>query len=480
MADMTALDFTVLIGIALVLSLVVVWISGLMPDRRAHPAPMEPGTTRHFLFRDGALVDTDVAEFTLPEPQDADESDWLRFRRWLAPRFDLPETVENGKTLQDGAARLALVLQGATLRVTLSDPETCAVARHDLLHRLSEATQQGAALMAAPLPMWLRDPSGRIRCENRAASTLSAPDRAELLAATVPGRIALESPSRWYDMTIETQNHGQIHYARDVTASVLAEQAQRDFIRTLGKTFADLPTGLAIFDRNRSLAMFNPALVDLTGLDPVFLSARPGILDFFDTLRDRQVMPEPRNYANWRTQIDAMIRAADDGQYQDVWSLVNGRTYRVTGRPHPNGAVAFLFADISDEVAVTRDQRIALDLRQAALDRVEEAVAVLARDGALLFCNRRFALLTRLAPEARTGLALPDLLAICRTRFPRATLWQSVEDRIRAGAVSAFAESAMLDHGTRLAVRLMPLGQGRALLSLHHVPAHVQPGALTA
>jgi PAS domain-containing protein len=478
MADLTALDFAILAGAALVLSLLVVWLSGLLVAR---PSPVpENESTRHFLFRDGALVDTDVSDFALPDAVEPQESDWSRFRRWLAPRLALPETVGEDMTLTADSARLTLTPQRATLRVTLADTGNCAAARQDLLGRLAAADCHRSALRTAPLPVWLRDTSGRVLWQNRAAEVIPEPDRHRLLATTQPGRVALDDPPRWYDLTSVRHDEGQIVYANDITASVRAEQSQREFVQTLAKTFADLPTGLAIFDRSRALAMFNPALTDLTGLDPVFLSNRPEIFDFFDRLRDRQVMPEPRSYATWRTQITAMIHAADVGQYQEVWSLVNGRTYRVTGRPHPNGAVAFLFADISDEVASTRDQRAALDLRQAALDRVEEGIAVLDRDGAMLFCNRRFALLLRLMPEARAGLSLPDLLAACRTRFPRPALWDGIADRLRNDAVTAISDSVTLERGATLSVRLMPLGQGQTMLSLHHVPAQADTTALSA
>jgi PAS domain-containing protein len=362
MTGLTTLDFAILAGTALVLSLLVVWLSGFLVAR---PSPVpESDTMRHFLFRDGALIDTDVPDFVMPDAVEPQESDWSRFRRWLAPRLSLPETVEEDMTLTADSARLTLTPQRATLRVTLADTNICAAARQDLLARLAAADCHRSALRSAPLPVWLRDTSGRVLWQNRAAEIIPEPDPHRLLATTQPGRVALDDPPRWYDISYVQHEQGQIIYANDVTASVRAEQSQREFVQTLARTFADLPTGLATFDRSRALTMFNPALTDLTGLDPVFLSNRPDIFDFFDRLRDRQVMPEPRSYATWRAQITAMIHAADVGQYQEVWSLVNGRTYRVTGRPHPNGAVAFLFADISDEVASTRDQRAALDLRR--------------------------------------------------------------------------------------------------------------------
>ncbi|MBC7133085.1 MAG: PAS-domain containing protein [Roseovarius sp.] len=482
MAEMTALDLAILAGLALAISLAVAWLSGrVAPPRPVPAAPGDAGGVRHFLFRDGALIDSDAPDFLLPDAATPDEADWSRFRRWLAPRFAVPGTVTQDITLSADTARLTLRPHRGALRVTLADSGACAAERHGLLARLRAREDHARALFAAPLPLWLRGASGAVCWQNGAALALAAPDRARLLEADGPGRVALDEPPRWYELArVPQPDGGEILYATDITATVLAEQSQRDFVQTLARTFADLPTGLAVFDRSRALAMFNPALTDLTGLDPVFLSNRPEIFDFFDRLRDRQVMPEPRNYASWRAQIAAMIRAADDGQYQEVWSLANGRTYRVTGRPHPNGAVAFLLADISDEVASTRDQRAALELRQAALDHVGEGVAVLDRDGTLLFCNRRFAGLARLAPEARANLPLAELLAACRARFPRVALWNGVEARMRAGATIPFTDCAPLGSGASLSVRLMPLGQGQTMLVLHHQGARTGTVALSA
>ena len=84
---------------------------------------------------------------------------------------------------------------------------------------------------------------------------------------------------------------------------IRAEDTLRSFIQTLTKSFAVLPTGLAIFDREGQLALFNPALIDMTGLDAAFLSRRPRMTDFFDALRDLQKLPEPRDYKAWRDDL---------------------------------------------------------------------------------------------------------------------------------------------------------------------------------
>ena len=64
-----------------------------------------------------------------------------------------------------------------------------------------------------------------------------------------------------------------------------------------------------------------------------------------------------------------MIETASDGHYAEAWTLPNGLTYRVTGRPHPDGAIAFLIEDITDEISFSRRTKSQLEIRQAVLDR---------------------------------------------------------------------------------------------------------------
>jgi len=484
MAAMTWAEILVLAAAALVLSVAALWIAGALLPAPRHAPTTPPRATATFLLRDGRLADIDAGAETLA-PDDTGD-DWARLARWFAPRFALPGQPPEGTqrlTAQDpesDPATLDIETDGPRTRLTLRDPwAACPATRHALL---CDGARQGAALALMPMPAWLRDADGDVTWENAAAAALPPGDRAQLLSATGPGPVTLGSPPRRFDLAARADAGGTLVFATDVTPILRAEEARRDFVRTLGRSFADLPTGLAVFDSARRLAMFNPALTDLTGLDPVFLSGRPEIFAFFDMLRDRQVMPEPRDYASWRGQIDAMIDAARDGQYREVWSLVTGRTYRVTGRPHPDGAVAFLIEDISDEVSAARHQRAERDVLLAALDRVDEAVAVLSGEAGLVFCNRRFATLARLDPGARAaGLSRDAVIAACRAHLPDDTLWSDVAARLDAnGAPQAMTGRLALDAGRALALSLAPLAPGQAMLSLRRIPAERARATLSA
>jgi len=492
MATMTLTEIAALLAGATLLSLAVIWVAGLLPGP-TRPRPEAPATPDcHFLFRGTTLIDHDAGALW-PEEAETPGDDWTRFRTWLGFRFgDLPADPHSvtahkplifDSILPDDPARLELHASTQSLRATLRDGgSSCPAYLHEGRRRLMVLDVPKAALQAAPQPVWILGRDGQPIWQNDAAGMLRLESVTRMthalgplpdLTETQTQRISLpdtdgDGHDRWFDLTVTGTQAGHAFYACDVSALVTAETAQRDFVQTLGRTFADLPTGLAVFDRAKSLALFNPALIDLTRLPVGFLSARPNVMSFFDMLRDAQVMPEPKSYANWRSQISDMVDAARGGLYQDCWSLLTGQTYRITGRPHPNGAVAFLFEDITLEVSEARTHRTEMDLRQAVIDSLDTAIAVLSPDHRLMFCNSGFGMLLGIDPDsslADTGLR--DIVTACQARFPQTTRWPMLERQIATGA--PLAESVTLAKGAgQLDLRHTPLGRGNTMLSLCH------------
>ncbi|NDW60289.1 diguanylate cyclase, partial [Yangia sp. PrR004] len=78
------------------------------------------------------------------------------------------------------------------------------------------------------------------------------------------------------------------------------------------------------------------------------------------------------------------------GRYQETWSLPSGSVYSVSGRPHPDGAIAFLFEDITAEITLTRQFRSELELGQSILDHIDDAFAVFGTDGSMVYSNTAY------------------------------------------------------------------------------------------
>lgn len=468
----------------------VIWLYGLLIGRwDRHSAPPAPqGSAAHFLFENGSLADHDLPERLVPRSL----SDWASLRDWFAVRFpDFPADVAQvpagdglclTSTLPGDHATLHMVHIGPACRLTLSDPTIVSPAeRHDNLRLSARLENWNTALRHAPFGLSISNMDGRVIWQNVAFSNLPEENRTRLMPdrQMVPecegaliDRISFkthtEGPTQWYEVNSTRVGDDLFHYVTDITKIIQAETVRREFVQTLTKTFANLTTGLAVFDRSQRLALFNPALVDLTGLSAEFLSGRPDLIGVFDNLRDRQIMPEPKNYASWRSRISEIVATASDGLYQDVWSLPSGLTFRVTGRPHPDGAVAFLFEDISDEIALTRRFRTQLNLRQAVLDQLPDAIAVVSANNLLLLCNKRFSDVFGIDPDSSLAeLCVADLIAICHEHLPDGTFWPQVETRLSGHTLTEPLETVLHSRAdVPMRCRVAPLTGGSAMLTV--------------
>lgn len=208
-----------------------------------------------------------------------------------------------------------------------------------------------------------------------------------------PGRYRLDDPQgtpQWFDAQRVENREGQLGFATPADALVTSETTRRDYTRTLSKTFAHLPIGLAIFDRQNLLVNFNPALVDLCRLPTDLLLSRPTLFSVLDAMRDRNMIPEPKDYRHWQQMLSGSNRTPTTDPYEEIWTLPSGETYRLTGRPYAEGGLALMFEDISGETSRARRYRAEIELGQAVIDAMDEGVAVFAATGDLIMTNRRY------------------------------------------------------------------------------------------
>lgn len=418
-----------------------------------------------FLFDGEMLVDATPGARALLTLGGTKGAPWTRLMAYLSPRFPGFETqlaalALNGRlTLtstgdHDQHLMLRAEMRGGLTRITLLDPqEESRTPGHDPLTQRAmqdELDLLRVAVAQAPLLVWRETEAGEVTWAN-AAYLMQAMHRLDSvqdltwplprlfdLSATslaTPGpRQRLDQPgggSHWFDLLSFPDADGRLMFGQPADALVQAEGSLRDFMQTLTKTFAQLPIGLAIFDRQRQLALFNPALLDLTGLPPGFLSVRPSLFAFLDAMRDRNMIPEPKDYRSWRKQMTELEEAAASGLFEDTWSLASGHTYKVVGRPHPNGALALMFEDISGEITRMRRYRADLELGQAVMDAVDQALAVFSPAGTLVMANFAYAQLWDHDPAAT--LAEGHFVSLCqhwRACSAASPLWQQAEEYV--------------------------------------------------
>ena len=405
-----------------------------------------------------------------------------------------------------GSARLGLLaedLGDGMTRLTLTDP--VAESAGIVVDSLSQAAlEEEAAVLRdtanhAPMLSWRQDRDGHVlwansaylteaeaRCHHAGLPIWPLPMLFDL--PTLPVLLGDESqdPSRrrpyrarletaegtvlWFDCHLRPSGSEVLFFAIPADDAVRAERSLREFVQTLTKTFADLPIGLAIFDRQRQLQLFNPALIDLTGLQTSFLTARPSLFTFLDRMREARMVPEPRDYRSWRKQMSTLEAAAASGHHVETWSLPGGQTYRVTGRPHPDGAVAFLFEDITSEMSLTRRFREQLSLGTTVIDALDEAIGVFAPDGQMMLGNDAWRHLWGDAP-----LPLCERLRAIESRQGGSAGLKRLVEALSPGTPRSAAVGAMGGPDGRLLTwRLRPLPGGLVMVGFS--PNLVQQG----
>lgn len=496
--------------------LAVIWL-----DRREKRAPVsvfaEDTTATVFLFDGDLLIDSTPAARALLAAIPAQGSHWARLMAWLTPHFaeleaqllrlpldgalSLSALPETGKPLL-----LTAELRGGLTRVVLSDPAQGgshggqdAMAMRAMEEELSLLRDTAARTSAL---VWKERANGDVIWANaaymlRAAEALPNQDLTwplpQIFGAPAAGkapagaqgglrhRLALPNGDEsWYDVQTHETAGERLRFATRIDDLIRVETSLRDFMVTLTKTFAHLHVGLAIFDQSRQLVLFNPALMDLTGLPADFLTMRPSLVSVLDGMRDRNMIPEPKDYRNWRRQITEMERAAASGLYEETWSLPGGQTYRVIGRPHPNGALALMIEDISSEMIRTRRFRADLEISQSVMDQMEEAIAVFSPAGQLVTSNAAYAELWGDNPGGSLSEAtLRSLSLVWRNRCAPSPIWSDLEDfAAQSGERLAWCAELPMTDGRLLEARFVPLAGGATMTAWRLRDATATPKAV--
>lgn len=488
------------------LQLISVMISALclavlgfsMLRARYHPPkielPLYESTQPVFLFEGTMLVDATgtAKELVARRPRDMSEFDgMLNVLRDQFPTIE--DSIENlpdfsKKTIHsDSNETLFLDVERFenTLRIALNGfHQFKATQDYKGLERKAHQRETSTLRFAfekSPQLIWQEDDEGQVIWANAAYLKYSdfIKPKAKLTSKTWPSHRLFDDISfplpeetgsltkrrsiqldgqdaeHWFDVTSMPGPGGAFHFASDANDVMRAEESQKAFMSTITNTFAQLSIGLAIFDRNRRLASYNPAFADVTKLPASFLIGRPSIEIVLDRLRDLQRLPEPKDYGTFRDQFAALEAEAHNGTYLENWDMPDGQTYRVTGRPHFGGALAFLFEDITAEVSLTRRFRSEIETGQAVIDNIPDAIAVFSPSNTLVMSNLAY---SDLWPNETEMLDLRTSLRAWKSQCASSGVWRSVETFANSHRErEAWTDLVFLKDGRQFELHVIPL-----------------------
>lgn len=257
----------------------------------------------------------------------------------------------------------------------------------------------------------------------------------------------------------------RIGFATDAGTAASAERTLTRFVQTMTETFAHLTVGLAIFDRNQTLALFNPALVQMWQVEPAWLARRPSLRDIIDELRATRRLPELQDFHKWRTRLIDLFENTEAADYEELWHLADGSNIRVLARPHPHGSLAFIFDDVTERMRLEQRYRHSIDLRRATLDRLTEGIAVFGANGLLQFVNQAFHEIWGTDNETvYAAMHARQLVTLCEDMTVETEVWHRLHSYI-TGEENRRAWTARLTMGPGrvLTARFAPLPDGSTM-----------------
>lgn len=444
---------------------------------RADGADAHTDVSAIMLFRDGELADATKSATKIMGTSTSSLSEACKRLGPLFPDLGVAVTDQNNTSTRivnpsNKAQWVNVSTRNQTVRLEL----------HGTIKTLDPMDANGPAILQdiatfSPQLTWQSDANGAVIWANDAYAKLLSQSDSETLftdlkppandSAPATQRLAVSGEGeQWFDITSVVRSDGVLHFANDATALMRADQDRREFVQTLGKTFADLSIGLAIFSKTRQLAMFNPALLDMTNLPVDFLSSLPTIDTVLDRMREMRMMPEPKDYNSWREQFTAVEAAAKNGTYSENWALPDGQTYRVTGRPHPDGAFALLFEDITAEVSLTRRFRSDIETSQAVLDTLPDAIAVFSGAGTMVMSNSAYSRLWSTPEDLMLShREVQSEFSVWQDSCIASPMWTQMRDFIqRIGTRKPWSDDAMLVDGRHLRCHALPIAGGMTMV----------------
>jgi signal transduction histidine kinase len=351
------------------------------------------------------------------------------------------------------------------------------------------------ALELYPHPAWIVDGAGQIVTANRAwLAAVEAPDLgaararglildsgAEALARTVIASGEAGERVRWLSLpqgrramriwAEPAPGGGAAVWTTDITDARSASRAVRLQAEALDLILSQVSDAVAVFDGDQRLARHNPAFAKLWDLEPAWLAERPRHGEWLDRLRHGRSVNPSEDFAIFKAREVARHQSPEPSE--TIWRLPDSRTLKVASAPHPEGGVILVFSDITDELRLKTQFNHLLQVQQATLDKLNDAVAVFGSDARLKLHNEAFQTLWRLPATALAHAPhFDDLVEFCVAHLHDLQFWRELKGRIadpdphiRAPA----AGEAVTGDGRRLAWQSRPLPDGATLVGFADV-----------
>lgn len=285
--------------------------------------------------------------------------------------------------------------------------------------------------------------------------------------------LSLDGRRRAFHITAQPLDGGGVGvWTDDLTDLEEAREDSKRNVEAHDETLNRIDDAVVIFDGAKRLKFHNTAFADLWGLEPAWLTERPTHGEILDRLRQRRRLPETADYGKWK--------AAEFNHYEhldaapdDMWSTPDGRTLRVSRQPHPMGGLLLLFSDITDDLKMKAQFSALVQVQQATLDKLSDAVAVFGSDGRLRLHNESFEKFWNITPlQLEAAGDFEGVVELCVHKLHDMAFWKELKGRVADPDPSArmpITGEAQTSDDRTVEYRSRPLPDGATLIAFTDV-----------
>jgi len=265
----------------------------------------------------------------------------------------------------------------------------------------------------------------------------------------------------------KNQGQGTVGVALDITELQESRSEMRNLVNSYDKVLDHLRAAIAVYDAEGVLRYYNQAYLTLHGFEPTFLNSCPRHDEVLEDLRNRRQLPECPDFPAYKREQLQKIKEQVDLS-ESLLHLPDERTLRVFSAPHPMGGLLFMSEDVTDYLALERNNKALLDAYQATLDNLFEAVVVIGSDNRLKIFNPSFVRLWNFSAEDIKPLHhLAHIVEKLKDFFAYEEEWESYKAHFIEKATDRIPKTGQLkrEDGIVLNFRYVPLPNGDNLLS---------------
>ena len=414
----------------------------------------ESGRPKEFVNRvlDG-LADLDtISEDPVPATL---RFNLTRLRKSGVP-FSVSIVLPGGNVIEaDGrpaGRQVVLWLEDASIR---GEDERTAIGRFEN-HRVTAEEDPVAfveMMSRAPFPLWRISGTGRLTWVNQAYVTavgasglqevldeqthLDPAAKEEAQTALVSGErvegnrpIVINGQRKAMIVTVFPVSGGAAGIASDASEAEGLRDALTRHIRAHDELLNTMEEAIVIFSADKRMSFHNTAFSTLFSLDEGWFKGRPGHSEWLDHLREKRLVPEQSDFAEWKASELALYTDWPDEMPPEIWGLPDGRTIRLARLRDPRGGISLLFSDITQTVTLQSQLGTLINVQKTTLDRLSEGIAVFGSDGRLKIHNAAFGQLWNVPEDVLAQMPrFRDIIEHSLPRFGDKAFWAEMAAR---------------------------------------------------